>query len=106
MNKEIAEILEHYENGLFTKPELVNRLIDFCIFIDPGEYVPYLPSELVDEMKSMVNNPPVTAEKIYFLGSVTYRAGRTETEIDLTNELEKVRAFGSAWRMHVYFNHA
>lgn len=106
MNTEITELLEHYENGLFTRPEIVSRLVEFSVTIDPDEYIPFLEESLREEMKEKVKEPPKAANEIYFLGGGSFKAGRSELEIELSHELQKVKAFGSAWRLHVYFCHA
>jgi len=104
MNEEIKELIEHAENGYFTRSELVARLIHSSVYIDPQEYVPHLPEDLVSEMKKSIEWLPKTSSEIWFLGGGSYGTQKTNLEVELACELERVKAFGAVWRMYAYFN--
>ncbi|OZG69920.1 hypothetical protein BTA51_28715 [Hahella sp. CCB-MM4] len=106
MDLSISEILQCYDDGLFSEPEMVSRIIYASVYFEPSEIVEQISEELILKIRERVKNPPKTANEIYFLEGKNYSAKVSPGEIRAIEELEKVVCFAGYWRMHVYFQYA
>ena len=86
------------------RQQLVYMLIDLCVYVEPEEYVPLLSKDLVNDMIVSISQLPKKASDIIFLEGGTFSAIEKQSESVLAKELNRVRAFGAAWRMRAYFD--
>ena len=98
----IASFLADYQSGLFTKPETISRIISLAETRDPLEFMPGVPEEYSDEIRSLphVVDPPNSPEAVQVAsGMMCGPAGF------VSEEFAKARygAFVAFQAMHNYF---
>lgn len=104
MHQEAKEFLDFYNDGLFTKQEIVPKFIELAVDVCPSEYMMELPEDIVSDIRRIASKPPKVLGSIFFIESAVYKREISQREIELGRENSNLRFFGGCWRLKVFFN--
>lgn len=112
MNSKLKEDIDFWLNLDVSEDEVAKNLIWLIDDNDVDEFMSYIPCNIKEVMKELVNNPPMDRDSFQVIESSNYRAsffeGLTEEEtIEKMKEVRRQRSgrrFDSIWKIHKFFN--
>jgi hypothetical protein len=98
----IASFLADYESGLFTEGETISRIIDLASTQDPIEFMPDVPKNYADVIRSLphIADPPKSPEQVLIASGMMHGLDDTVSEAFAEARLKAFLAFQA---MHIYF---
>lgn len=100
MTTDALELIDLYEQGVFTRGELIIKLIQLSLHIEPHEYLDSLPEDLRQDIRAAVRNPPASPELVTLIKYPTFAPG-----VDISEAIKKIdqAVYESSWKLHRYF---
>jgi hypothetical protein len=99
MNEDASELIDLYEQGLLPRGELLNKLIELSLSVEPERYFDDLPEDIKEEISDIVREPPKSPEDVFIIKYPTFARG-----VDVDAAVKKINkgVYDSSWKIHNY----